>query len=84
VLKPAGIRVYCTPVFGQHTPENWMDSWHGIEEVTRQFLKLEFYRLYVLPLSARGDARQYDGSPSSAHQARASSFSIARAKLSSD
>ena|SRR2546422_3867183 len=56
-LNPAGIQVYCTPVFGQHTPENWMDSWHGIEEVTRQFLKLQFYRFYILPLSARGDAQ---------------------------
>ncbi len=84
VLKPAGIQVYCTPVFGQHTPENWMDSWHGIQDVTQQFLKLQFYRFYVLPLSTRGDAQQYDGSPSTAHRARPSSSSITRAKLSSD
>ena len=82
-LKPAGIRVYCTPVFGQHTPENWMDSWHGIQDVTQQFLKLEFYRLYVLPLAARGDAQQYDGGPSVSYRARANSSSITRSKLSS-
>ena len=53
VLKPAGIQVYCMPVFGQHTPENWTDTWHGIQEVTEQFLKLQFYRFYVIPLSGR-------------------------------
>ena len=53
VLKPAGIQVYCVPVFGYNTPENWTDTWHGIQEVTEQFLKLQFYRFYVLPLSSR-------------------------------
>jgi hypothetical protein len=51
VLKPAGIQVYCMPVFGLHTLENWTDTWHGIQQVTEQFLKLQFYRFYVLPLS---------------------------------
>ena len=51
VLKPAGIQVYCVPVFGHQTPENWTETWHGIQEVTEQFLKLQFYRFYVLPLS---------------------------------
>jgi len=81
VLNPAGIQVYCTPVFGQRTPENWIDSWHGIQEVTEQFLKLQFYRFYVLPLSARGDAQQYDSSPATANRARPSSSSVMRAKL---
>jgi len=58
VLKPTGIQVYCMPVFGRHTPENWTDTWHGIQEVTEQFLKLQFYRFYVLPLSARGDKQR--------------------------
>jgi hypothetical protein len=48
ILQPAGIRVHCLPVFGQHTPENWTASWHGIQTVTEQFLKLQFYRLYVV------------------------------------
>ena len=48
VLRPAGIQVYCLAVFGQHTPENWPTSWHGIQAVTEQFIKLQFYRFYVV------------------------------------
>ena len=48
VLAPAGITVYCIPVFGQKTPKNWTKTWHGIEDVTEQFLKLQYYRFYVL------------------------------------
>jgi len=48
VLDPAGIQVYCVPVFGQKTPENWTTTWHGIQDVTEQFLKLQFYRFHVL------------------------------------
>ena len=48
VLAPAGIRVYCVPVFGQKTPANWSETWHGIQEVAEQFLKLQYYRFYVL------------------------------------
>jgi hypothetical protein len=48
VLEPAGIKVGCVPVFGQKTPQNWTETWHGIQEVTEQFLKLQFYRFYVL------------------------------------
>ena len=55
VLRPAGIQVYCMPVLGEHTPENWTATWHGIEDVTEQFVKLQYYRFYVLPL-ARGGA----------------------------
>lgn len=47
VLEPAGIRAHCLPVFGQHTPKNWTASWHGIQTVTEQFIKLQFYRFYV-------------------------------------
>jgi hypothetical protein len=48
VLQPAGIRVHCLPIFGQHTPDNWMRTWHGIQIVTEQFIKLGFYRFYVM------------------------------------
>ena len=48
VLNPAGIRVCCVPVFGQQTPENWMGTLHGIQEVVLQFLKLQYYRLWVI------------------------------------
>jgi hypothetical protein len=48
VLAPAGIKVYCMPVFGLETPENWTKTWHNIQEVIEQFLKLLYYRFYVL------------------------------------
>lgn len=48
VLRPASIQVYCLPVFGKHTPENWAATWHGIQEIIEQFIKLQFYRFYVL------------------------------------
>jgi len=48
VLDPSGIEVRCMPVFGKITPENWTGTWHGVQEVTQQFLKLQFYRFYVL------------------------------------
>ena len=49
VLGEAGIATYCEPVFGEATAETWNDSWHGIELVAEQFVKLQFYRFYVLP-----------------------------------
>jgi uncharacterized SAM-binding protein YcdF (DUF218 family) len=48
VLTPVGIRVSCVPVFEAHTAENWTTSWHGIEVVTEQLIKLQFYRFHVL------------------------------------
>ncbi len=48
VLEPAGIRVSVAPVFGERTPENWRDTWHGWQEVVLQWLKLLYYRLAVL------------------------------------
>ena len=57
VLGPAGIQVYCLPVFGEHTPENWTTTWHGIQVVTEQFIKLQFYRFYVLRLQVSMGSR---------------------------
>jgi len=48
VLAEIGIDAYCLPVWGAHRPDNWMESWHGIEEVLMQSLKLAYYRLWVL------------------------------------
>jgi hypothetical protein len=48
VLEPAGIRVGCLAVFGMKTTLNWSSTWHGIQEVGLQFLKLQYYRFYVL------------------------------------
>ncbi len=48
-LGPAGIAVKCEPVRDNRDPNTWMNSWHGIQNVSEQFLKLQYYRLYVLP-----------------------------------
>lgn len=42
------ITVRCVPVFGLNTPANWTRRWHGIQEVGLQFLKLQYYRFWVL------------------------------------
>lgn len=52
VLAPAGVRVACLPVVGPHTPDNWARSWHGIQAVSMQFVKLQVYRFYVLRVHA--------------------------------
>jgi hypothetical protein len=36
---------------------NWAQSWHGIQGVSEQFLKLQYYRFYVLPFVARGSGQ---------------------------
>jgi hypothetical protein len=48
VLNPSGITVHCQPVFGSHTPLNWSESSHGVEEVGLQFIKLWYYRIIVM------------------------------------
>lgn len=49
ILGEAGVAVSCVPVFGTTTPENWTRTWHGVQEVVLEFLKLNYYRMYVLP-----------------------------------
>jgi hypothetical protein len=49
VLEPAGVSAHCAPVFGRRTQDNWTETWHGIQDVALQFVKLQYYRWYVLP-----------------------------------
>jgi hypothetical protein len=56
VLHDAGTQVYCAPVFGRTTPERWTATWHGIQDVTEEFLKLQYYRFYVIPFLFRTPA----------------------------
>jgi hypothetical protein len=53
VLGDRGVQVRCDPVFGRTTPDDWMNTWHGIQEVAQEFLKLQYYRFYVLPFRFR-------------------------------
>lgn len=48
VLAPEGIRFTVAPVFGAKAPDNWRQSWHGIQEVTLESAKLWYYRIFVL------------------------------------
>ena len=52
VLAPPGIQAHCVPVFGGHTLGTWSHSWHGIQDVGLQFIKLQYYRFYALPRAA--------------------------------
>ena len=47
-LGPAGITVRCEPVRSRELA-SWTESWHGMQNVAEQWLKLQYYRLYVLP-----------------------------------
>jgi hypothetical protein len=51
-LERAGIQVRYQPVGGAADINNWSRSWHGILDVLQQWLKLQYYRLYVLPVYA--------------------------------
>jgi hypothetical protein len=48
-LGRAGVTVRCEPVLGPHDVDSWTRSWHGIQDVVQQWIKLQYYRLYVLP-----------------------------------
>ena len=51
-LGTAGIEVRCSPAFNRATPENWTETSHGIMDVAEESLKLQYYRLYILPFRA--------------------------------
>lgn len=55
-LGRAGITVRYSPVRGTVDTDNWTSTWHGVQRVAEQWLKLQYYRLYVLPFRA-GDNR---------------------------
>jgi hypothetical protein len=47
VLAESGINSFCLPVGTD--PTEWVATWHGIEEAGMQFLKLQYYRFWVIP-----------------------------------
>jgi hypothetical protein len=53
VLGPAGITVSCVPLFVEKTPKNWTQKWHGVQDVTEQWLKLQYYCCPVKPFGLR-------------------------------
>lgn len=48
-LGRAGVTVRCSHVEEMRGVETWSRSWHGVQEVAEQWLKLQYYRWYVLP-----------------------------------
>lgn len=48
-LGAAGIAVSCDAVTGIRDVNTWTHSWHGIQDVMEQWIKLQYYRMYVLP-----------------------------------
>jgi len=58
VFGEAGILVRCEPVNSLEAPDRWTASWHDIQTVLEEFLKLQYYRFYVMPfLSGRLDTK---------------------------
>ncbi len=47
-LGQAGIRVGCVPIMESAPTQTWPSTWHGVQEVAEQFIKLQYYRFYVL------------------------------------
>jgi hypothetical protein len=56
-LGRAGITVRCEPVQSGRGVNTWTGSWHGIQDVIAQWLKLQYYRLYVLPFRYPADRK---------------------------
>jgi hypothetical protein len=58
-LGRSGVAVRFEPVQGSLGVNTWTRSWHGIQNVLEQWLKLQYYRWYALPfqLGARGAAQ---------------------------
>jgi hypothetical protein len=48
VFTPSGIRVGCARTIPIEKPENWTNTWHGMQEFVEQFFKLQYYRFYAI------------------------------------
>jgi hypothetical protein len=56
-LGRAGVTVHCESVQGERGVNDWTLSWHGIEDVVQQWLKLQYYRFYVLPFRSTANGQ---------------------------
>jgi hypothetical protein len=48
-LGRGGVKVSCEPVQEAPDVNEWTLTWHGIQAVAEQWVKLQYYRVYVLP-----------------------------------
>jgi hypothetical protein len=56
-LGGAGITVRCEPTRETRGVDTWTRSWHGVQKVAEQWLKLQYYRLYVFPFRLHAEDR---------------------------
>jgi len=54
-LGRAGVTVRCEPAPGSAGVNTWTHTLHGIQDVVEQWLKLQYYRMYVVPFRLRAD-----------------------------
>jgi len=47
VFEPLGIAVTVVAARSSRTPENWWHTTHGVQQVFLEFIKLQYYRLFV-------------------------------------
>ena len=52
-LQREGIIVRCVAVGRGSSPGAWTKTWHGVQRALEEFIKLQYYQLYVLPVQAR-------------------------------
>jgi hypothetical protein len=49
VFNPLGVKIHCIPTTNPSiNTDNWWKTFHGIQEVVLQFLKLQYYRILLL------------------------------------
>lgn len=48
VFGGQGVRIATRPVLGPRRPDNWWQSWHGIQMGLLEFAKLQYYRWLLL------------------------------------
>jgi hypothetical protein len=53
VLSDRGIKMTCMPLWEVADPAEWTGTWHGIQNAVEQFLKLQYYRFWVMPVRYR-------------------------------
>jgi hypothetical protein len=73
-LGRAGIKVRCEPVQGARGVTTWTRTWHGIQDVAEQWLKLQYYRVYVLPFRLRARETADQKSPAASLAPRPLTF----------
>ena len=50
VLGEQGIKLTCMPLWEVTDPTEWTHTWHGIDNAVSQFVKLQYYRFWVMPV----------------------------------